>query len=336
MDVLVTGATGFVGPHLLQRLLARGDVIRVLALPETVEQVRYRDRVEVVVGDLADEVVLAEAVRGAEVVYHLAERPLGSHEADLRVVNVGGTEKLLRACGQAGGVRRFVFTSSVMVYRPAPWPHLWPISENWPRQAHGDEAMWSYGQSKIDAEDVVLRAHQGQGFEYVILRPTLAYGPGAPTIEGMLRQVLGRPRLALTGGGALGAMQWVHVVDLADAVALSGSRPRAANEVFNVAGGEASGIGEVAATLWDIFDPAAPPHARRFSVPPRRGEGLKFDIGKAEVLLGFVPRVQLREGLEEVVATMDLRAVAGTPAPGQPGRGAGSAPWATDAAAWGW
>src|SRR3712207_4328280 len=55
MDVLVTGATGFVGPHLLQRLLARGDTIRVLALPETVEQVRYRDRVEVVVGDLADE-----------------------------------------------------------------------------------------------------------------------------------------------------------------------------------------------------------------------------------------------------------------------------------------
>jgi nucleoside-diphosphate-sugar epimerase len=307
MPVLLTGATGLVGPYTLQGLLARREAIRVLALPETVDEVRYRDRVEVVMGSLADEIALTEALDGVETVYHLAAVPLGSPATLLRAVNVEGTKNLLRACERAGSVRRFVLNSSVMVYQPAPWPVMWPITEHWPRRAHGNDAIRAYGQSKIDAEDAVLRAHHEMGIDYVILRPTVTYGPGASTAEQIVRQVLNRPRRALDRGRQLGVMQWVHASDLAETTVLAGTLPRAANEIFNVAGSEDTSIPAVAVTLWQILGLAAPRPARHFGLSSRSGDGLKFDTGKAQSMLGYAPRVSLEDGLKEVLMTMDLR-----------------------------
>src|SRR5919109_1707138 len=98
MRVLLTGATGFVGSHLLRSLLRHGDDVRVLALRETIGQVRYRDCVKLLVGSVEDEDVLAEATEGVEVVYHLGGLiPGGNSQAkDFRRVNLVGTQNLLR------------------------------------------------------------------------------------------------------------------------------------------------------------------------------------------------------------------------------------------------
>lgn len=105
MRVLLTGATGFIGSHVLDRLVARGDQVRVLALPETVEQVRYCAGVSIVAGSLSDRDLLAGAARETEVVYHLGGLLPGSPPEETRIVNTQGTENLLYGCVR-GRVRR--------------------------------------------------------------------------------------------------------------------------------------------------------------------------------------------------------------------------------------
>src|ERR1700737_1632044 len=116
MRVLITGATGLLGGHLIKQLQDRGEHIRALVLPVENTDKLTAQGVEVVRGDITDASTLAPAVKDIDLIFHLAGmmgvwRPL----ADYRRVNVTGSENLYRAA-QAGGVRRYVHTSSHTVY----------------------------------------------------------------------------------------------------------------------------------------------------------------------------------------------------------------------------
>ena len=175
MRALLTGGSGFIGAYVLRALVERARDVRVLALPETVAQIRCRDAVEIVTGSLTDPATLTAAVRGAGVVVHVGGCNLGSALPDLMAVNVGGTAHLLRASADAG-IRRFVYVSSAAVYDRAHFlPAFWPIDEQFPLAPHGVPALRHYGQSKMEAERLV-RTFGGPGFEYVIVRPTVTYG----------------------------------------------------------------------------------------------------------------------------------------------------------------
>jgi nucleoside-diphosphate-sugar epimerase len=307
MQVLLTGATGLIGSSVLGCLVARGDTVRVLVQPEAADQVRYRDRLEVIMGSLANSDVLAEATQDVDMVYHLAQifpTPSTTWQ-DLRQVNVHDTENLLHA--SVMGVRRFVFLSSVLVYRPVPWPSGWPITEDFPRLAHGNAALRKYGQSKIGTEDLILDFHRQSGLEYVILRPTVTYGPGAGFVEQLLRQLVSQPWLALARGVQLGVMQWVHVSDLAEAIVLAGTCSGAANEVFNIAGSKAITVQDVAVAVRELLGPFAPWDGARFQSHARGKSRPKFSIEKAQTMLGYTPQVQFPEGLDEILTAMEHR-----------------------------
>ena len=116
MRVLITGATGLLGGHLIKELQQRGEDIRALVLPVENADKLTKQGVEVVRGDITDAHSLAPAVKDVELVFHLAAmmgvwRPI----ADYRLVNVTGSENLYQAA-QAAGVRRYVHTSSHCVY----------------------------------------------------------------------------------------------------------------------------------------------------------------------------------------------------------------------------
>lgn len=307
MRVLLTGATELIGTHILDCLMARGDTIRLLVLPEMIDRVRYRNSMEVIAGSLDDPQAVAEATKDVEVVYHAAQLlpAPGKKPEDFEQVNLRGTENLLQA--SVGRIRRFVFISSVLVYRPTPWPSRWPITEDSPRQAHGNELLRNYGQNKIDAEDLIVRFHHNHGLEYVILRPTVAYAPGAEFVEQLLRQIVNRPRLALYQGAQLGVMQWVHVSDLAETVVLAGTRQSAANEVFNVAGSEAITVEDVATMVWDNMRLAAQLPLRQSRISPRGNHNPKFDTSKVQAVLGYTPQMKIGEGLEKILAVMQHR-----------------------------
>jgi nucleoside-diphosphate-sugar epimerase len=304
MDALVTDAHSVLGRHVVDRLLARGDRVRVLALDGEARGLPRRRQLEVVHGSVVDAGLVADAAAPAEVVYHLAQvEPGGGSAENLVETNVTGTEHVVRAC--LAGHARLVHLSTVMVYQPTPWPALWPITEGSPRRAHGDASLRNYGQTKIDAENRILQRRRGDGLEYVILRPTLVYGAGVPFAEQFVRQVVARPAAAIARYAVFGTMQWVEVRDLAKAVLLAGTRPEAANTVLNIAGREAFVAFEAAGLVWRLL--AGDP--RRFTGPSRPGLGgsrLKFDIRRAQALLGYSPKETLRTGLEDVLDAIEV------------------------------
>jgi nucleoside-diphosphate-sugar epimerase len=309
MRVLLTGATGFVGRRVLGHLIERGDEIQVLALPDTIDQVTQRDRVRLVVGDVTDPASLVEATREVEVVYHLAAIHFSAlvqveAPADLIGVNVRGTENVLRAA-VANLVRRIVFVSSVAVYQPAPWPFLWPINEDFALRAAGNDNLRNYAQSKIEAEDLVRRFHQERALEYAILRSSAVYGAKARWVEQNIRGLATNPWRALSHAGQTAVNQWVQVDDLAQAIISAGTGRIPANTKINIAGGELFSQRDLLAALAKAMGHSGWMGMTAPLVRNSGNYGLRYDLTRAQAILGYVPRGTIGDGLREILAAMD-------------------------------
>ncbi len=171
MKVLVTGAAGFLGGHLVDMLLERGDEVRAMVRPvEGASRLRKLDGVEVVLGDLVDRESLKRAVQGIQCVYNVAAKtgPWGL-EKDYNAVNVWGVADLITASMDAG-VQRIVHTSSITVYG-----HQLKgiITEDHPFHAEDNP----YSRTKIAGEKMVADFVKERGAPVVIVRPAWIYGP---------------------------------------------------------------------------------------------------------------------------------------------------------------
>src|SRR5437899_6182368 len=181
MKVLITGATGLLGGHLLQELQQRGEQIRALVLPTENAEKLLAQGVEVVRGDVTDADTLAPAVKDIELIFHLAGmmgvwRPL----ADYRLVNVTGSENLYKAA-QKAGVRRYVHTSSHTVYGLGYGRFL---TENDALRLDPD----AYSLTKAEGDRLMRRLMLNSEVETVILRPGTFFGPGDKLHFGRMAQ----------------------------------------------------------------------------------------------------------------------------------------------------
>ncbi len=187
--IAITGATGFVGTHLVECLRQAGRNIRVIARrPESV----VRGDIDVVEGDLASPDALARLCQGAEVVVHCAGKTAACSRAEYDEVNVSGTEAVLRAAG-AAGVSRFVHVSSLAAREPE-------VSD--------------YAASKRAGEELVV--HFDGAFPWIVLRPPAVYGPGDKATLPLIKQLT--RRVAFVPGTARGRASLIHVRDLAAAI----------------------------------------------------------------------------------------------------------------------
>ncbi|MCA9544162.1 MAG: NAD-dependent epimerase/dehydratase family protein, partial [Myxococcales bacterium] len=171
MKVLLTGATGFIGPHVARALLQAGHHVRALVRPGSEE--RLPVDVEPAPGDLTVPASLAAAVSGCDAVVHLGGVLRTSRSLVMQRVNVGGTQSLAQAARDAGA-ERFVFVSTLSAQGPADGagPHRGP----------GREApIEAYGRSKLSAE-TALRAGEGPRWT-TVLRPAVVLGPGDQIIN---------------------------------------------------------------------------------------------------------------------------------------------------------
>jgi nucleoside-diphosphate-sugar epimerase len=166
---LVTGGSGFLGSHLVEALVARGDEVRVLVRPTSKITFLESLGVEFVYGDLNDSQSLKEAVRGMERIYHCAAlaSDWGSKES-FQAANVTGLRNLLDAALEAG-VTKFVHVSTTDVYGHPNYP----ADETAPFQLRG----WHYGDTKIEGEQLVWAYHRDHGLPITIVRPVNIYGP---------------------------------------------------------------------------------------------------------------------------------------------------------------
>lgn len=181
MLVCVTGGTGFLGSYLVRDLLAKGVAVRVLARPSPRADSLAAAGVEIALGDLRDQDSIARAVKGADVVYHLAAK-VGSAPRDAYFeTNVQGTERVLNACAQTG-VGQMVYASSLAVYGPL--PEGMRIDETTPFDDK-PQLRDPYSEAKIAADRLVSSFAQKTGLPTVILREGIIFGPGRQLPAGL-------------------------------------------------------------------------------------------------------------------------------------------------------
>ncbi len=204
--VLVTGATGFVGSHLVERLVAEGCRVRCLVRRTSSLAWLPTDAVELSYGEVAQDAGLREAVAGVGVVFHVAGVTKALQPSQYYLGNAQGTANLLRALEQSGppGVR-FVHVSSLAAVGPS--PDGAPVTEDTPPRP-----LTHYGRSKLAAEQILMRSPVAANA--VIVRPPVVYGPRDTDVLKMFQAA--RRGLLLRIGGREAFASIIHVHDLVE------------------------------------------------------------------------------------------------------------------------
>ena len=231
-EILVTGANGFLGTHLVERLLAQGRRVRALVRrPRFVPDVLRREGVTLAAGDVGDGAAVDAAVEGARAVVHLATGG-GATWADFERTMVGGAKNVAEACARHG-VKRLVFVSSVAAYflgdgnAPA-------VTEETPLDEQ-PQARGLYARGKIAAERALQELAREKALELVIARPGFVVGArGAPQHSGV--GLWTRDTQLFGWGSGRLPLPFVLVTDVADALARMVESPAAAGHSYNLVG----------------------------------------------------------------------------------------------------
>jgi nucleoside-diphosphate-sugar epimerase len=312
--VLITGATGYIGGQLAERLLQEDEIqIRVLARQPAEARRLAKLGCEIVPGDVTDAGSLERAVAGCELVYHAAAwvRETGARR-DVWGVNVTGVQHLVDAASEAG-VRRFIHLSSCAVYGSL---QRLAIDETTPMRMSGS----LYADSKVAAEEIVLRAHHAHGLPIVIVRPSQVYGLGSPQFTLRPLELIRRRRMVLIDGGRH-LCKPIYIDNLVDGLILCARSDAAVGQAFNFSDGEpvtwSDFFGAYAQMLEVAKLPSLPyPLAWLAAIAFEASEKLtgkagglnrrvlrsltsnnSFSNHKAQTILGWRPRVDLSEGM---------------------------------------
>lgn len=302
---LVTGGAGFIGGHLTDRLVRDGWSVRVLddfSSGREENLVGARAEIELLRGDLRDRELLGRALAGVEVVFHQGAVPsvprsLAEPERT-NDVNVTGTLGLLEAA-RGAGVRRLVFAASSSAYGDTP---VLPKVESMP-----PNPLSPYALQKFAGERYCQLYHQLYGFETVALRYFNVYGPRqdpnsqyAAVIPSFVTACLEERSPQVNGDGEQ-TRDFTFVADAVQANLCAADAPGAAGAVVNVAGGRRVSLNAILAEIRDITGSLVAPEYG----PARAGDvrDSQADLSLARELLGYEPKVGLREGLERTIAS---------------------------------
>src|SRR5579859_3216418 len=315
MKVLITGATGLLGRHLLRELRLHGEQIRALVLPAENAELLREQGVEVVRGDVTAVNTLAPAVEGIDCVIHLAGmmgvwRPL----SDYRRVNVTGTENLYWAA-QRAGVRRFVHTSSHTVYGLGHGRFMTEQDTLWPDPD-------PYSITKAEGDRLIRRLMQDSTIETIVLRPGTFFGPGDHLHFGRMAGRLKQGKGVIIGQGD-NALPFCYVTDVVQGFLLAtyhenapgnvynitNDRPLTQQEIFNAIADAVGGkrptlhlpylpiyYGSIAAEKIAMIRQTKPIVTRLGAM--MFGTDNRHSIEKARRELGYEPKVNIHEGLE--------------------------------------
>lgn len=319
----VTGGSGFVGGHLVRRLLSDGWRVKALGRSAEARASLRALGAEPVAGDLSDRAALTRGMDGVEVVFHVAAHfDLWGPIALFRRINVEGTRNVVEAAERAG-VRRVVHVGAAAVVMGRPEP-MRGVTEGLPLHKM---PFAPYATSKAEAEDLLLAANgRRAGLSLVAVRPPFVWGPGMPALDHMVEAVrAGRFRWIAGGGQALSTC---HVDNLCHALILAADRGPGGRAWF-VGDGEdttlksflthllasrgvtpgdravpfavAWAMAGVTGMVWRVF--------RRKGEPPITrqmlrliGKDFTIDIGAARSDLGYAPVISTAEGMRRLTS----------------------------------
>lgn len=304
--VLVTGAGGFIGSHLTERLVELGAETRAFVRYSStgswgwLDQSTRKNDIEVVLGDIRDQDTVIHAVAGVDIIFHLAALiaiPY-SYQAPLSYVrtNVEGTLNVLQAAQRAES-EAVVHTSTSEVYGTA---RTVPIDENHPLQGQSP-----YSASKIGADKIAESFHLSFGLPVVTVRPFNTFGPrqsARAVIPTIITQALNGSEIRL--GNLEPTRDLNFVADTVEGFIKAAETPKAIGETINLGSGREISIRDLAALILKLMNRDIPIALEGARVRPENSEvdRLLADSRKGQSILGWTPRHSLEEGL---AATID-------------------------------
>jgi len=313
MRAFLTGASGFIGSYLVEDLLQKKWQIKALLHKSNISR---EEEIEVIRGDIRDIHALRNALRGTDVLFHLAAA-LGSaiiNQKEFFDVNVVGTKNVLKAA-QAENVKKIIHLSSAGV--------LGSIRQN--EIAAEDYSLHprsSYDESKLEGERFALQM-AGEGLNIVIIRPGWVYGPGDRRTFKLIKAIDKKKFVLVTKGKT-----WqtpIYIDDLIKGILLCAEKGKK-GEIYNLAGGEVLSVREIVETIASATGKKIPPFTLPFfpvkftawiaekiffllkrEAPLNRAKLSFFihpkplSIKKAEKDLGFAPQINLKNGMDLTV-----------------------------------
>ncbi|MEW6359776.1 MAG: SDR family NAD(P)-dependent oxidoreductase [Planctomycetota bacterium] len=305
--VLVTGGSGFIGSHLTERLVQLGAKVRVFLhydMGGEIGLLRHSprdvlDAIEPMWGDIKDADAVRAAVKGREVVFHLAALigiPYSYvNPRDVVETNTVGTLNVLQAA-RDGGAGKIVSTSTSEVYGTAQYA---PIDEDHPLQGQSP-----YSASKIAADKLCESFHRSFDLPVAVIRPFNTFGP-RQSARAVIPTIISQ---ALTGDtvrlGSLSPKRDLNYVqNTVDGYIKVAESPRSVGEVINIGAGEEVSIGDLAKKIVSLVDKKIRIVQEKKRVRPEKSEvgRLLCDWSKAQRLLKWRPRVSLDQGLRETI-----------------------------------
>ncbi|MHC1730169.1 MAG: NAD-dependent epimerase/dehydratase family protein [Syntrophobacteraceae bacterium] len=318
MRVLITGATGFIGSHLVEALVQRGAQVRCLVRNKRPSGWIKDSPVEFVVGDCREKNSLIQGVKEVDQVFHLAGVTAAIKEKTYFEVNARGTENLIQACIENNSsLKKFIYLSSQAAAGPC-------RSDGKKKESDLCEPVSPYGKSKLLGEKLAL-SHSHE-LPLLILRPCAVYGPRDKGFYALFKCLSRGVKPCLSGQDQHVSMCYVQ--DIVRAILLAAETRTKSGEVFFLSDGQDYRMDEIG----DIFAQAMEINALKLRLPKQMLFGLAFfaecisrvsgnpsimsrgkveemirknwlcDITKARTLLGFEPRISLARGAELTVA----------------------------------
>jgi UDP-glucose 4-epimerase len=296
MRFLITGAAGFIGSHLANRLAREGHTVRGVDDLSTGDPASLSEDIHFTRGDINDRPKLWTLLQEVDCVYHLAARVLVPESVlyprEYNNVNVGGTVTLMEAMRDVG-VRRVVFISSGAIYGDQ---LIQPVNE---RAAANPRSP--YAVSKLAAEYYIRTIGELWGIETVCLRVFNAYGPRqhlppvhAPVIPNFLKQASQNGTLVVSGDGNQ-TRDYVYVDDIVNAMVAAATAPDISQQIINVGSGRDTSVRDLVRLVLEVTGGTP-----EIVYSPRNERGparMCADLSLAREKLGYQPQVSLRQGL---------------------------------------
>jgi NAD dependent epimerase/dehydratase len=303
--ILVTGADGFIGSHLAEELVRRGHDVRAFVLYNSFNSWGWLDHsepeimksIDVFAGDIRDPHGVKQAMKGCDVVFHLAALiaiPYSYHSPDTYIeTNVKGTLNLVQAARELG-VKKFVHTSTSEVYGTA---RFVPITEEHPLQGQSP-----YSASKIGADHIAMSFCHAFNTPVCIIRPFNTYGPrqsARAVIPTVITQILsGRRKIKL--GALTPTRDFNYVQDTVRGFIAIAESEKSTGEVINIGSNFEVSIGETVDLIAEILKADVQCETDEVRMRPEKSEVQRLwaDNGKAKEMTGWKPLYAGKEGFQ--------------------------------------
>ena len=305
--VLVTGAGGFIGSRLCEKLIEGGSSVRAFVRYTSRAEIgllkllpkEVLEKIEIIRGDLRDNNAVEQAAKGTDTVFHLGALisiPYSYvHPVETVQTNVIGTMNILETCRKVGA--KLVHTSTSEVYGTA---LRVPIDEGHPLQGQSP-----YSASKIGADKLVESYYRSFDVPSITIRPFNTYGPGQSNravIPTIITQALAGEVVRL---GNLDAIRdFTYLDDTVEGFLLAGQAGLWDGETYNLGSGQEISIGDIAELIFKIMGKQPVIQVEQSRLRPEKSEVLRLisDNQKAKAALGWQPNVGMEEGLRRTIA----------------------------------